>query len=159
MIAVSRTDRRGFTLMELMIVLAVAGILLVTSWPRVRSILLQSNVKSARNAVISLYQQGRSQALQSGRETWIWFGQNSVWVTAKPRRTACSGTCTYDTIGTVRNLNQQYGVTITASPDTFVKLNARGLGLTSNSGSEYVAIVRSAAADTIRINQLGRVTK
>jgi prepilin-type N-terminal cleavage/methylation domain-containing protein len=155
---VKRLDRRGYTLAETLIVLGVAAVLFAIGWPQAQRLLLGSSVKSARGAVITFYQQARSRALQDARQTTVWFGQHNVWVTAKPRRTACAG-CTYDTVGTVTDMNQRYGVTISATPDSFVVLNARGIGLTSNNGTTVVAVAKSSTRDTVRISQIGRITK
>jgi prepilin-type N-terminal cleavage/methylation domain-containing protein len=152
----ARPDRRGFTLIETLIVLGVAAVLLVLGWPRAQRLLLQANVKSARAAVIGNYQQARMAALQSGRPTTIWFGSDRMWVTARPRRNA--GTGTYDTLGIVYDLSQRYGVTVNANPTT-VDLNVRGLGLSTNNAETRIAITRAGVKDTVRINQIGRVTK
>ncbi len=153
-----KSDRRGFTLVETCIVIGVAAVLLVMGWPRVQGLLLQSRVRSARSAVIGSYQQGRMSALQSGKATTVWFSANRMWVTAKPRTTACAG-CTYDTVGVVYDLSQRYGVSLAVSPDTFVYLNARGLGLSTNNATTVIALSKSGIRDTVRINQIGRVTK
>lgn len=151
-------NRRGFTLVETMIVLGVATVLLVMGWPRVRRLLVQANVKSARSATIGYYQQGRMRALESGRTTTVWFGATRMWVTARPRKTV-GGSGTYDTIGVVYDMSQRYGVSVAATPDTFVVLNARGLGLSSNNTTTLIALSRSGVQDTVRINQIGRVIK
>ena len=152
----AKPDRRGFTLIETCIVLGVAAVLLVMGWPRVQRLLLQANVKSARSSVIGRYQQARMGALQSGRSTSVWFSGNRMWVTARPRLTACGG-CTYDTLGVVYDLNQRYGVSVAPSPDTVVSLSARGLGVSANSMT--IALTRAGVRDTLVINQIGRVTK
>jgi prepilin-type N-terminal cleavage/methylation domain-containing protein len=155
---VPTSDRRGFTLVETCIVIGVAAVLMVMGWPRIQRLLLQSSVRSARSAVIGSYQTGRMGALQSGKATTVWFSANRMWVTAKPRTTACAG-CTYDTLGVIYDLNQRYGVTLTVTPDTFVYLNARGLGLSTNNATTVIALNRAGVRDTVRINQIGRVTK
>jgi prepilin-type N-terminal cleavage/methylation domain-containing protein len=149
------TNRRGFTLIETLMVLGVAAVLLAISWPKVKTLMVKANVRSARSAVIGYYQQGRMRALQSGRPTTIWFSSNRMWVTASPRRNA--GTGTYDTLGYVYDFNQRYGVAVAASPDTTVSVNARGLGISANSLT--LALTRAGIRDSIVINQIGRVTK
>jgi prepilin-type N-terminal cleavage/methylation domain-containing protein len=152
----AKPDRRGFTLIETVIVLGVAGVLMIIGWPRVQRLLLQANVHSARSSVIGHYQQARMGALQSGRATSVWFSGNRMWVTASPRLTACGG-CTSDTLGVVYDLNQRYGVSVAASPDTVVSLSARGLGISANSMT--IALTRAGVRDTVVINQIGRVAK
>jgi prepilin-type N-terminal cleavage/methylation domain-containing protein len=148
-------NRRGFTLIEFLVVTAVIGVLAAIGYPRLQQAFVKASVRSARGVVINLYQQGRALASRDGRTTTVYIGQQKVWIVAWPRRNA--GTGTLDTVGVVRNLNSEYGVTLTASPDSVVALNRRGLGTSANAFG--VLLTRAGYRDSVTIDAMGRVTK
>jgi prepilin-type N-terminal cleavage/methylation domain-containing protein len=157
--------RRGFTLIETLIALAVVAILSGLGYPRLRTFMLKSNLRSARSTVINTVQAAKARALMEGRSVAVNFDNTTgrMWTTAAPRRTAtCTGTCDRDTVGVIVNLAQQYGVVLAATrsdaaPQPSFSFDLRGLG---NSGSSLVVLLtRGGYKDSVNVSSYGRVSK
>src|SRR2546426_2096890 len=76
--------RSGFTTIELIIVIAIIGIIALIGFPKIQRTLDKTNVRSARDAVGTLAAQARAAAIQRGCRGVLHFATNTVWVT-----TAC----------------------------------------------------------------------
>ncbi|HEU4649718.1 MAG TPA: GspH/FimT family pseudopilin [Gemmatimonadales bacterium] len=157
------SGRRGFTLMETLIALAVVAILSGLGYPRLRSFMLKSNVRSARSTVINTLQAAKARALMEGRSTQVNFDNSKIWTTATPRRSAVGGgTNPCDTVGTIVNLTQQYGVTVAATRSdgftpAYFSFDLRGLG--SSGSSLAVLLTRGEYKDSVNVSSYGRVSK
>jgi prepilin-type N-terminal cleavage/methylation domain-containing protein len=154
---VPRTDSRGFTLVETLVVLGAAAVLLLIGFPKVRSALVKANVRSARSSVITLYNQARNSAIREGRSMTLHFSSSAAWATGSPRRTGTQP-CNCDTVGTVQYLGSTYGVTITAVPDTF-QIDPRGLGVQPSSSGTVIKVAKLGYQDSVLIYGYGRVSK
>lgn len=143
--------RKGFTLIEVMIVIVVAGLLFLIGLPRLRDAVLRNNVYQARAAVSSLYARARAVSVEQGRMSYLARNGNRVTVLV---RIAPAGAAWADTIGVVEDLNARFGVTVTASDDT-IRLDPRGFGL--NGTAETITVTRGAIADTVFISAFGRI--
>lgn len=151
-----KTDRHGFTLIETLIVLGVVGVLFAIGFPTIRTAMIKANVRSARSSVITLYNQSRARAIREGRSVTLRFTSTSAWATASPRRSGGAGDC--DTVGTTRQLANAYGVTVTATPDSF-RIDPRGLGIQPSTSGTTILLARSGAQDSVLISGYGRVSK
>lgn len=144
--------RKGFTLLELMVVITVAGIMMMLAWPRVRQAMLKSNLRSARMTVVGLFGRARASAIQYNRATTLVFSGNNALVTA-PKPVPVGGS-TIDTIGAVENLAARYGATLTATVPS-VTFDPRGFG--ANSGTVVVRVTREEFSDSVTITGFGRL--
>jgi prepilin-type N-terminal cleavage/methylation domain-containing protein len=147
--------RRGFSLVEMLIVVVIIGIMLIIGFPKMRAGMTNNNVRAARTALINMIAGARNAGSQTNRSTWVKVDGSRALVLASPRLGVGGGTM--DTIGPIQNLGQLYGVTITpATPDSF-RFNPT---LTSLDvvGKTFI-ISRSGFADTVSIDGLGRVSK
>src|SRR5881394_1433239 len=111
-------QRRGFTLIETLLVIVIIGITMVVAIPRIQAASVKQAVHGGRNTVMGLYAQARATTLQQGRSTALRFDGNKVLVTA-------AKSVGYDTIGTVRNLTSEFGATVTSTADSIV-FNVQG---------------------------------
>lgn len=143
--------RRGFTLIEVMIVIVVAGLLFLIGLPRLRDAVLRNNVYQSRAAVSALYSRARAVSIEQGRMGYLTISGNRVAVLV---RIAPTGAAWADTIGVVEDLNARYGVTVSATNDT-IRFDPRGFGL--NGTTESIAVNRGAIADTVFISAFGRI--
>jgi prepilin-type N-terminal cleavage/methylation domain-containing protein len=147
--------RKGFTLIETLLVIVIISILVLISYPKVSSAMVKTNVRSARTTLANMFAKARAAATQTNRKTRLKFSGNRVWIVASPR--ALPGVGTVDTIGPVENLNTLYGVTVTTPVDS-VNFDPRGLaggfGATST-----LKVAKSGHTDSIVVNGLGRVVK
>jgi type IV fimbrial biogenesis protein FimT len=139
-------DQTGFTLVELMVVLAVVVILLLIAVPSFSDILDRDRVHGAADAAVALMADARGGAVQSNRDVAISFaGTDPAWCigangavtpatlgTAIPAASACDCTtasnCTILNSTTAGNAGQQIlalestdytGVTMSARPSSF----------------------------------------
>ena len=151
---------RGFTLVETLVVLGAVGVLFVIGFPKVRTAMIKANVRSARSSVITLYNQARNRAVREGRSMTLHFSNSNgtAWMTASPRRAAGTVACGCDTVGTTRYLSGAYGVTLTASPDTF-HIDPRGLGVQPSATGTSILLVNGSYRDSVLIYGYGRVGK
>ena len=135
--------RSGHTLLELIVVCAVVGILVLLAAPRIHGTLDSRAVESAARDVTSALALGRLAALRhGGADVRLDSVSVTVWAAGQIVHT--------------RAVAQLYGVRVhTNTAD--VRYAATGLGTGVGNGS--VIITRGAAADTIVISRLGRVRR
>jgi prepilin-type N-terminal cleavage/methylation domain-containing protein len=155
---VSRTRTRGFTLIELMVVIVVVGIILTYGFPKVQALLIKSNLRGARSTLLTALQQGKTWAVTDGRATTVRVdpATGALWITAAPRRDGTPGS---DTVGPVRQLTTVYGAAVTAPQDTFA-FDQRGLLTPVGSSTPQTIVVSSSGyRDSVMINGYGRITK
>lgn len=147
--------RRGFSLVELLIVVVIIGIMLSIGFPKLRTGMATSNIRGARTALINMIAGARNAGSQTNRSTWVKVAGSRVLVLASPRLVTLAGS-TMDTIGPVQNMDGLYGVSITPSVDSF-RFNPT---LTSLDvvGKTFI-LSRNGYADTVSIDGLGRVSK
>lgn len=144
-------SRRGFTLIEIMIVIVVSGLLFLIGLPRLRDAVMRNNVYQSRVAVSAMYARARAVSIEQGRLGYLVRNGNRLAVLV---RIAPTGAAWADTVGVVENLNTRYGVTVTATDDT-IRFDPRGFGL--NGTTESIAVNRGAIGDTVFISAFGRI--
>jgi len=69
---------KGFTLLELMVVLALAGVLATLAAPSFRSLLLESRVTSVANEFVSSLYSARSLSISQGRRVTLCTSRDGV---------------------------------------------------------------------------------
>lgn len=140
--------------------LGVVAVLMTIGFPKLRAALLKAKVRSARSSVITIYNQARARAIREARNMTVHFdnGTAQVWITGSPRPAGGSATCLCDTVGVIRNLASLYGVTVSATPDSF-RIDARGLGVQPSTAGTAVILTRAGFRDSILISGYGRIAK
>ena len=98
-------NRRGFTLIEILIVVVLLGVIVALAGPRLRTALLRQNVRSARDALVTMHATARSSAIQRGRYTALVIAGDTAFVVAQNPVTAA-----FDTIVNPVNLRTRWGV-------------------------------------------------
>lgn len=146
--------KRGFTLVEALIVIVVIGIIAGFGVPRLRGALLKSNVRSARSAMVTLVAKARAAAVARGCRSTMSF-------TSGPSGTVAISVCTVSGTGTeilggVDSLAARYKVAMTASTGS-LQFDPRGL--TPGSSGMSVLFTTGKMADTVFINPLGKVVR
>ena len=147
-------NRRGFTLVEALITIVVAGLLGTLSFPTLSSTMSRRAAWNARAVAISMYARARATAQESGRATTLRWNGNVALITATPRLAAGAGTL--DTIGNPENFNVAYGVTVSGTPAATLTIDPRGLG---TSASTTVYFSRNGLRDSVMVTGYGRVVK
>jgi prepilin-type N-terminal cleavage/methylation domain-containing protein len=154
---VTAANRRGFTLVEMMVVVVLMAAMVALALPRSRTLFLRSSVRGARTTVFNAFQQAKVTAVSQTRTATVNMpGGGQLFISATPRRNPCpGGGCTMDTIGLVHELTTQYGVTVTPSQATYA-YDSRGLGPNT---PVTVVLRRDPERDTVWISGFGRVEK
>jgi prepilin-type N-terminal cleavage/methylation domain-containing protein len=144
---------RGFTLLELMIGLAVIGLLTLTALPRITGIADRAQVKSARTVTFNYLSAARLAAQHGGRLVVFRVAGGVIWTEAQPRLVP-AGLSTRDTLGPVKDLAREYRVSVAATFDSIV-FDPRGLG----TGTGRVRLSRGVAVDSVVVAGLGSVVR
>ena len=138
--------RSGFSLVEMMIAIVVAGLMLAIATPKVRATVIRQEVHAARAAVANMYARARIHALQSRKPTTVHFNGTQTWVTA-------TDGAVLDTVGAVVDLTSLYGVSVAASQ---AQIGFTPTGFTSI-GSAKVVVARSGYRDSVQVTGYGRL--
>jgi prepilin-type N-terminal cleavage/methylation domain-containing protein len=153
--------RDGFTLVETLIVVVLLGLIVLIGFPKIRSALVQNDLRGARTTMVNMVAAARAASVQSNRLTWIKFEGNTAHVLARPRVTPAGGVGfdPPDTVGAVRDFAQLYGVSVAfeAGKDS-IRFDPRGFG-TGFGTDNSIVVSRSGHSSTIMIDGLGRVRK
>lgn len=142
--------RRGFTLIEMLIVIVVIGTVVGFSVPRLRAAMVSESVWSARREVTTHLARARAAAVQRGCRATLELEPSTqrVWVTACP----VSGT-DLDTLGSIANLTSRYGVAFASSSDQVV-FGPHGLAM--GTAWTRMSFTKGGYSDTLAISPLGR---
>lgn len=149
-------SRKGFTLVETLIVVVILGLIVLIGFPKISSALAQNDVRGARTTMINMVAMARAASVQSNRLTWIKFQGNTAHVLARPRLAAGAGNA--DTVGVVRDLSKQYKVAVTPNVDS-IQFDPRGFGAWTGGDAFSIVLTRGDYSSSISIDGLGRVTK
>ena len=137
----------GFSLVEMLIVIVVAGLLMAMALPKLRTTLAARDVKSARAAVANMYARARINALQTRKSTTVNFSGTDAWVTMPI-------TGGLDTIGAVAQLSSLYGVSVNAS---VASITVFPTGLSNMGSTATIKVTRSGHSDSVMISGYGRL--
>lgn len=144
---------RGFTLMEMMVGLAVTSVLTLIAVPKVQLAVDRAQVKSARAEVFNRLATARVAAQQGGRVATFRVVSGRVWTIATPRLVAVVGS-SQDTLGPVVDVATLYRVTMTTSVASII-FDPTGLA----SGTGTIRIARGAFTDSVAVTGLGSVIR
>lgn len=149
------SNRAGFTMIEMTMVVIIVGVIGLIAFPRIRGALDSQNVRSARAASSTFVTTARAAAVQRGcRGTLHMRADGRMWVTVCTVTPAAGKTL--DTLGTVEPLGERYSVTVAPSRDS-VAFDARGM----KSGFERVTVTfaHNDILDSLVVNELGKVVR
>jgi type IV fimbrial biogenesis protein FimT len=145
-----RTHPRGFTLIEIVIVVTLVGILLTGGVPIFRNATAKQSVRSAMSAIASMHARTKAIAIQRGRSASLALDANAG--TAVITSTTPAGVA--DTVGRVENLVQRFGVTFTTT-QTPITFSPRGVG--TNTSGTTIVITKAGFTDTVSVSAAGRL--
>jgi prepilin-type N-terminal cleavage/methylation domain-containing protein len=148
-------QRRGFTVIEMVLVIMIIGIATVIGLPRMNAAATGASVRGARTTLINLISRTRIAATQTNRIAVFKIDANNAVILLRPRRLPGAGNA--DTLGPVAQLGESYGVTVTASIDS-VRFDPRGMASGFGTGTTF-AVSKNGKTEIITIDGLGRVTK
>ena len=136
--------RRAFTLIEVLMVLAIGGILLAITAPSLAILRDRSSVRGATMEVLGVLATARRTALERGRPVAAHFSAADGIIRL------VAGVDTLD----VRRLRDNYGVSLDASRDS-IAYGPQGRGY--GAANTRLIVGRGAARDTVFVARTGRV--
>jgi type IV fimbrial biogenesis protein FimT len=141
--------RRGFTLIEMLIVITIVGVLLSVLVPRYGTIAASMNVHSAKQEIASMLSQARATAVQSDRTVQVIRTSNviSLYTINGAARTVVSQ----------QDMGSQFGVTVTATKDT-IAYDSRGQVAGNTVTLKYV-VTNGTTRDSVCMMALGTVSR
>jgi len=146
--------QRGFTFVEILIVMVLIGIIASLGIPRIRGAMEKQNVRSARVAAGTIVVKARAAAIQRGCASAVHFVAGTagrIWVTTCKTNT----TVGLDTLGGMEQIAARYNVTFTPTTDS-VRYMPNGLAL-NNNASTVLRFTSSGNKDSVVINSVGKV--
>ena len=153
------TQRRGFTVIETLMVLTLMAIVAATGGPRLSAALHRRTTSSAADQFVVTHSLSRSTALRYGRVAQLHIDASArrYWIDVD---TSANGIGQRATIANVRDVSGS-GLTMT-STRTLLCFDARGIASTSGSceaGDAKVIFADGATADTVTTTILGKVLR
>ena len=145
-----KTHGRGFTLIEIVMVLTLVGVIMTVGVPFFRNATTKQSVRSAMSAMVAMHARAKSIAIQRARTTALVL--NASAGTAVIVSSGIGGTV--DTVGRVESMAQRFGVTFTTT-QTALMFSPRGIG-TSTAGTTII-ITKSGFSDTVTVSAAGRL--
>ncbi len=143
-------NRRGFSLIELLIAIVLIGLMAAFMIPRIGDVIQQQKVRSARNAITTMHARARATAIQRGRLVALVRQNNRILLLSRHPVTGVP-----DTIAS-QNLGDRFGVSLSANRDSLA-FDPRGLGM--ESGNTQIVVSRAGFADTIVISAVGSILR
>lgn len=150
------TRRNGFTLVETLIAVVMVSLLMLITFPKVGTALARHNLRGARTSVVNAAARARAAAQEGTRVTWLKFNGTEALVTASPRRVSDAFGSTIDTVGTVQDLAEGYGVTIASTADS-IRFSPSGFG--GLGATQTITLSHGYYSELITMDGLGRVLK
>lgn len=166
-----RSKSTGFTLLELMVAIAVAAILITVSAPSFRSIIQNNRLVGQSNEMVTAFQVARSEALKRNRPVIICPSSDGTgcgtawtdgWIVAED--TAGAGSATVTVGNMIRVWSEPAGGLAIANGPGFVRFLPRG-AVDLNVGTTFpldpnmvLSIPDSTVERALCISASGRVT-
>jgi prepilin-type N-terminal cleavage/methylation domain-containing protein len=153
------TQRRGFTMIEMLMVLTLMAIVAATGGPKLSEALHRRTTSSAADQFVVTHSLSRSTALRYGRVAQLHIDASArrFWIDVD---TSANGIGQRATIANVRDMSGS-GLTMT-STRTLLCFDARGIASTNGSceaGDAKVIFSDGATADTVTTTILGKVLR
>ena len=143
--------RRGFSMLELMVVLTVAGVLVAISGKGISSAYAGNSRQSATRIVGTTVFQARSLAIQRSRQSWLVRSGNTIKILGDSNGVKMQ-------VGRTVDLGARHGVTLSSistplSRDT-VSFDPRGL-ITGTTTAYKIIVTKGSKSDTVCVSGLG----
>ena len=144
--------RKGFTTIELMIVVIIIATLVAIGFPRLMNVYEKQNVRSAKAYLATMMSTARNAAIQRGCTATLNLTVDSAWVTA----CGINPPAAIVQVGTKKLIGDDFRVTLGPS---VAALSYNPRGVTTVVQTVTVRVIGPHYTDSIMVNSLGRVVK
>lgn len=145
----------GFTVIEMLMVIVIAGIMMAVAIPFLRNTSQRTSVHGAADEISRLYATARASSIQRGKLAWLVLDPTNNTATVVAKQVAGAG---IDTISKPDNLLKRYGVTFTASTDSLI-FTPRGVGANLVSTTVILSSTTGGVVDTVWIYPTGKIVR
>jgi len=142
---------RGFTVIEMLIVVVLLGLLTAMAYPRMSGVRNSAGLRAARVQFAASLATARAAAVRWGPPAQLKRIGNSIQV-----RADTGGTGSFVSLGLPVPLDSQFSVTLSATVDSVV-FGPRGLATNLSSSGAQFALVRGSLQDSVCLTRLGEV--
>lgn len=152
--------RAGFTLIELMVVIFIAGLIMAIATPRVSQTLQQRYARNSRDAYAWAASRARARAIQTGTTQLLVIDPATEKATVHRR----NPTSAADTLMTIDFTNSEYNSTVTTPSNTTLTVcySPRGYAFTGtgcNNSTVDVTFTHGVYTAQARVKVLGQVER
>jgi len=145
-------SRKGFSAIELMIVIVLIGLIAAVGFPRLRQGLEKQNVRSSKALIATLAATARGTAIQRGCAATLNITGDSIWVTA----CGVNPPAALVQVGTKKLVGSAYNVQLSSSNASIV-YDPRGIATVFQPTT--IRVIGPNYQDSVVINELGRVKR
>jgi prepilin-type N-terminal cleavage/methylation domain-containing protein len=152
-------NRRGFSLMEMLVVIVIIGLSSLIAIPRLRSAVDRANVRGARGEIGDLISKARATAVARGCTATFNVTTGTTgkaWVTSCLVGTVGAVGAVIDTVWIVDSLASRFKVNITSDVAS-IAFDRRGLRTNYVLSTIRAQSTTSTVIDSIQVNQVGKV--
>ena len=144
--------RKGFSTIEMVIVVVMIGIIAAIGWPRLRRGYEKQQVRSAKALIATLVATARGTAVQRGCNARLNLSSDSIWVTACGVNPPAASV----RVGTKKVVGSEFGVVLSSTQPSIV-YDPRGL--TTVFARTTVRVVGPHYRDSVIVNEVGKVVR
>ncbi len=144
--------RKGFSMIEMVVVIILIGLIASIGFPRLRDSLEKQNVRSAKALIATLAATARGAAIQRGCSATLNMTVDSIWVTACGVNPPAASV----QVGTKKLVGDEFNVTLSSTAATVV-YDPRGI--TTQFQATTIRVIGPNHRDSVMINEVGRVSK
>jgi prepilin-type N-terminal cleavage/methylation domain-containing protein len=143
------STRRGFTLIEMLIVVTIVGIMAFAVAPTGRQIVVDNAVRSAKQEIAASLAVARASAIHNGRPARFIRTGNVTHVTVGVG-------AQLDTMGAPLDMMSTHKVRVESQPDT-IRFDPRGFATSIPGAYQTVRLYRGTRVDSVCVTRFGRI--
>lgn len=145
--------RRGFTLVQMLVVIAIMGAIMFRVAPIITDLKRRSALRAARTELIAAFSSAKEAAMQKGKTATLTISGNSITVTALSGLTGNTVTV----LGPIRFAD--FGATLTplTPAPSALSFDARGLVTPATTQTNSYVVTVPGGADTVCVSGGGLV--
>jgi Tfp pilus assembly protein FimT len=146
-----QVKRRAFTLVEMVVILAVAGIVLTIAMPRFADAVATSNRLSGVRAAAAFLTQAKAIAIENGRRARVAQSGNVLTIGVEND----DGTWS---VQAQRDFGAEYGVTLRSTPASTIVFDSRGMIPAASATPPTIIVTRDGKSASACVVGLAKVS-